>query len=84
MLLGFIYDNGATWNTNMNTDSNRIDRVDRELGHWLAVQAQAGVPELVLLALLRSYVGRIERRGYIPRAWGDLHPTESTERNYVR
>jgi len=68
----------------MNTDTHRIDCVDRELGRWLAEQARAGVPELVLLALLRSYAGRIERRGYIPRAWGDLNPAESTERRYVR
>jgi hypothetical protein len=68
----------------MNADTHRIDCVDRELGRWLVEQARAGVPELVLLVLLRSYAERIERHSCIPRAWGHLNPTESTERRYAR
>jgi len=66
----------------MNADTHRTDCDDREMGRWLAEQARVGVPELVLLALLRSYAGRIERRGYIPREWSDLTPPEGTERRY--
>ncbi|MEF8827158.1 MAG: hypothetical protein V5A27_12595 [Halapricum sp.] len=63
----------------MNTDTHRIDCVDRELGRWLAEQARAGVPELVLITLLGSYAERIERHGYIPRAWVDPMPTRGSE-----
>lgn len=40
-----------------------------ELEYWLATQAEAGVPELVLCWLLRNYASKIEMRGYVPRSW---------------
>jgi len=39
------------------------------LQRLLAEQAQAGVPEQVLISLLREQVAEIERHGYIPRRW---------------
>jgi hypothetical protein len=35
-------------------------------------------------ALSSSYAERIERHSCIPRAWGNLNPTESTDRRYAR
>ena len=63
----------------MNQNRHRIDRADRELRCWLATQARTGVPELVLIGLSRSHAGRIERRGYVPRAWAAQTETEPPE-----
>ena len=68
----------------MNPEPHRIDQADRDLKCWLASQARAGVPELALIALLRSYARRIERHGYIPRSWANTSPSEwSEDRNGV-
>jgi hypothetical protein len=74
-----IYDDEPPESTEMNPETHHIDRADRDLRRWLATQARAGVPELVLIALLRSYARRIERHGYIPRSWIDPTPTEWSE-----
>ena len=50
---------------------NRIDAVEQALEHWLLLQAQAGVPELVLVGLLREYADVIEHHGIIPRSWDE-------------
>jgi hypothetical protein len=63
----------------MNPETHRIDQADRDLRCWLAIQARAGVPELVLIALLRSYTRRIERHGYIPRSWANPSSPEWSE-----
>jgi len=58
-----------TENTRRSFDRSRIDAVEQDLERWLLRQAQAGVPELVLVGLLREYADVIERRGVIPRSW---------------
>lgn len=47
-----------------------------ELGVWLVETAEQGVPELVLVALLRAYATTIEDRGYVPRAWAAEYLSE--------
>jgi len=74
-----IYDDEPPESTEMNPETHHIDRADRDLRRWLATQARAGVPELALISLLRSYARRIERHGYIPRSWIDPTPTEWLE-----
>ena len=66
-----IYDNGTSEPAEMTPNKYHINRADRDLRRWLVVQARTGVPELVLVALLRSYACRIERRGHVPRGWDD-------------
>nr|WP_276302762.1 hypothetical protein [Halorussus sp. DT80] len=46
-----------------------MDAVEHDLERWLLRQAQAGVPELVLVDLLREYADVIERQGMISRSW---------------
>ena len=41
-----------------------------ELRAWLCLQAAAGVPELVLVAVLQKQARAIEQQGYVPRSWG--------------
>jgi len=52
----------------------RIATVEQDLERWLLLQAQAGVPELVLVGLLREYADVIERRGVVPRSWDETSP----------
>ncbi len=61
---------------------SRINAIKQDLERWLLLQAQAGVPELVLAGLLREYTDVIERRGVIPRSWDESSPERqrSTER----
>jgi hypothetical protein len=44
-----------------------MERTTDELEHWLATQARAGAPELMLISLLREQADTIEQRGYISR-----------------
>ncbi len=53
---------------------NRTDTVEQDLERWLLRQAQAGVPELVLVGLLREYADLIENQGVIPRSWDEASP----------
>lgn len=48
---------------------DRIDSAEQELEHWLGRHAETGLPELVLVGLLREYADRVERFGYVPRTW---------------
>lgn len=50
-------------------DSEMNNAIGRELEAWLVECAEGGVPELVLVALLRAYARTIEERGYVPRSW---------------
>ncbi len=59
-----------TENTRRPFGRSRIDAVEQDLERWLLRQAQAGVPELVLVGLLREYADVIEHHGVIPRSWG--------------
>nr|WP_276282845.1 hypothetical protein [Halorussus sp. DT72] len=63
-----------TENTRHSFGQSRIDAVEHDLERWLLRQAQAGVPELVLVGLLREYADVIECCGVIPRSWGEASP----------
>jgi len=45
---------------------------ERALERWLARQAMQGVPELVLVSLLREAADDIEERGYVSRQSGQV------------
>ena len=60
----------------MSTKRSKLDITERELERLLATHAEAGIPELVLVELLRDYATTIETIGYIPRTW---QPSEYTE-----
>lgn len=57
---------------------SRIDAVEQTLERWLLLQAQAGIPEVVLVGILQDYVDVIERRGVIllrdQRSRQECHP----------
>lgn len=55
----------------MSVDLNEIEEAEIELEQWLVEQAENGVPEIVLIGLLRDYADDIEHLGYVPRVWGD-------------
>ncbi|WP_225741173.1 HEPN domain-containing protein [Halorussus halophilus] len=46
---------------------SQIEAADDDLQDWLSTYAEAGVPELALVALLQTQAAQIERTGYIPR-----------------
>jgi hypothetical protein len=51
----------------MSVKLNEIDEAEVELEEWLVDQAENGVPEIVLIGLLRDYADDIEHLGYVPR-----------------
>lgn len=55
----------------MSVDLNEIDQAEADLEAWLVEQAESGVPELVLIGLLRDYADDVEDIGYVPRMWGN-------------
>ncbi len=59
----------------MSTKRSNLDIPERELERLLAKHAEAGIPELVLVEVLRDYATTIETVGYIPRTW---RPSEYT------
>lgn len=61
-----------TENTRRLLGGSRIDTFEHVLDRWLFLQVQAGVSELVLVGILRDYADVIERRGVIPRSWGEV------------
>jgi len=54
----------------MSVDLSEIEETEVELEEWLVEQAENGIPEVVLIGLLRDYADDIEHLGYIPRMWG--------------
>lgn len=54
----------------MAVDFDGVEQAEDELEQWLVDQAEAGVPEIVLVGLLREYADDIEHLGYVPRMWG--------------
>ncbi|GGN26142.1 hypothetical protein [Halarchaeum nitratireducens] len=54
----------------MAVELNEIEETEVELEDWLVEQAENGVPEIVLIGLLRDYADDIEHLGYVPRMWG--------------
>jgi hypothetical protein len=55
----------------MAVELNEIEEAEVELEEWLVEQAENGVPEIVLVGLLRDYADDIEHLGYVPRTWGE-------------
>ncbi|MDL0140466.1 hypothetical protein PNP85_13225 [Halobacterium salinarum] len=55
----------------MSVELNEIEEAEVELEEWLIEQAENGVPEIVLIGLLRDYADDIEHLGYVPRMWGE-------------
>jgi hypothetical protein len=55
----------------MPVELNKIEQAEVELEQWLVEQAEKGVPEIVLIGLLRDYADDIEQLGYVPRMWGE-------------
>jgi len=55
----------------MSVELNDIEEAEVELEEWLVEQAENGVPEIVLIELLRDYADDIEHLGYVPRMWGE-------------
>jgi hypothetical protein len=55
----------------MSVEPNEIEEAEVELEQWLVEQAENGIPEIVLLGLLRDYADDIEHLGYVPRMWGE-------------
>lgn len=51
------------------SDIEDLERAEAELEEWLAAKATDGVPELVLIGVLREYADEVERLGSIPRTW---------------
>lgn len=54
----------------MAVELNEIEEAEVELEEWLVEKAENGVPEIVLVGLLRDYADDIEHLGYVPRMWG--------------
>jgi len=55
----------------MAVELNEIEEAEVELEEWLVEQAENGVPEIVLIGLLRDYADDVEHLGYVPRMWGE-------------
>ncbi|QKG94438.1 hypothetical protein HPS36_16270 (plasmid) [Halorubrum salinarum] len=55
----------------MSVELNEIEAAEVELEEWLVEQAENGVPEIVLIGLLRDYADDVEHLGYVPRMWGE-------------
>lgn len=55
----------------MAVELNEIEEAEIELEEWLVKQAENGVPEIVLIRLLRDYADDIDHLGYVPRMWGE-------------
>lgn len=55
----------------MAVELNEIEEAEVELEEWLVEQAENGIPEIVLIGLLRDYADDIEHLGYVPRMWGE-------------
>ncbi|MFC7164922.1 hypothetical protein [Halospeciosus flavus] len=54
----------------MAVDFDEVEQAEDQLEQLLVDQAEAGVPEIVLVGLLRDYADDIEHLGYVPRMWG--------------
>ena len=54
----------------MAVELNEIEATEVELEEWLVDPAENGIPEIVLVGVLRDYADGIEHLGYVPRMWG--------------
>lgn len=55
----------------MAVEPNEIEEAEIKLEQWLVEQAENGIPEIVLIVLLRDYADDIKQLGYVPRIWGN-------------
>ena len=55
----------------MAVELNEIEEAEADLEQWLVEQAEDGIPEIVLIGLLRDYADDVEDLGYVPRMWGN-------------
>lgn len=55
----------------MSVELNEIEEAEVELEEWLVEQAENGIPEIVLIGVLRDCADDIEQLGYVPRMWGE-------------
>jgi len=61
-------------------DLRAVEDAREGLQSLLVEQAQAGVPEQVLVGLLREQAVEIEQFGYIPRRWEQSDQQEVSKR----
>jgi hypothetical protein len=57
---------------------SHIERAEATLETWLVNHADAGVPELVLVGLLRDYADHIAELCHVPRSWGTATTDHTT------
>lgn len=55
----------------MSVELDEIEEAEVGLEQWLVDHAENGIPEIVLIGLLRDYADDIEHLGYVPRTWGE-------------
>jgi len=55
----------------MAVELNEIEAAEADLEQWLVEQTENGVPEMVLIGLLRDYADDVKDLGYVPRTWGN-------------
>ena len=48
---------------------NQLEDAEQALEWWLVSNTDAGVPELALVEVLRTYADTVEHLGYVPRSW---------------
>lgn len=77
-----LLDEPAATRPTHHPDTQGIPRVETALEHWLVEHAAAGVPETVLIDVLRAYADRVERLGHVPRSWHP-HRHHSTTENHA-
>jgi hypothetical protein len=64
-----VLDEQAVIGSVQDSETQQIAYAETALEHWLVAHATAGVPETVLVGLLRTYAERVDRIGHVPRSW---------------
>ncbi|MDG5777868.1 hypothetical protein VB773_19850 [Haloarculaceae archaeon H-GB2-1] len=70
--------------TELDLDNAQFEATARDLEAWLGAQAEQGVPELVLVGLLRGYADEIQDQGYVPRSWRNLNRASIDEPQSIK
>lgn len=60
-------DGGGSASPGVAPTAAEIEAAEASLETWLVEQAEAGVPETVLVGVLREYAADVERLGPVPR-----------------
>jgi len=55
---------------NVRKTNDTIEATEHDLERLLVTHAEDGIPEVLLVELLRDYATIIETIGYVPRRWG--------------